>query len=122
MMTNKIVQILKSRLLTPIIYILDEDIISVIGFFDGNTKVNYIYETQSLIEKAIGREINLCDIRDFNEADRLDIIRNAKLIYSENPFVKSLFESAMAQDFSIAQSKRKDVLDRYRQKGTLYLS
>ena len=121
-MTNKIVEIIKSRLLTPVIYIVDDDILSVIGFFDGNTKVNYIFETQSMIEKAIGRETNICDIRDFNEADRLDIIQNAKLIHCETPFVKSLFESAMTQDFNIAQSKRKDILERSKQKGTLYLS
>ena len=121
-MTDKIIQIMRSRLLTPIIYIIDDEILSVVGFFDGGTKINYIYETQSMIEEAIGREINICDIRDFSEADRLDIMKNATVVYSETPFVKSIFEAAMAEDFTIAQSKRKDLLERSKEDGTMYLS
>ncbi len=121
-MNDKIIRIMKARLLTPVIYLLEDEILSVVGFFDGSTKINHIYETQRLIEKALGREINICDIRDFNEVDRLDIIKNANLIYSETPFVKSLFESAMAQDFTISKSKKKDIINRSLESGTIYLS
>ena len=121
-MTETIVEIIKSRLLTPIIYLIDDEVLSVIGFFDGSTKINYIYETQSMIEKAIGREINICDIRDFPEADRVDIRHNAILAYSETPMIKAIFEAAMVEDFNIAESKRKTIIDRSNEDGTVYFS
>lgn len=121
-MTNKIIEIIKSQLLTPIIYLLDDDVLSVVGFFDGSTQINHLYETQTKIEKAIGREINICDIRDFTEADRLDIIKNGNLIYSETPLVKILFETAMVEDFNLAQSRKHDMIERSKKSGSIYLS
>ena len=121
-MIKKIVEIMNSRLLTPVIYYLEDEIPSVIGFFDGSTQMNYLYETQVSIERAIGREINLCDIRDFCEADRLEIVKNAELIYSETPLVKAMFEAAMAEDFTLSESKKQDLIQRNINDGTIYLS
>ena len=121
-MKEKIIQIIRAQLLTPVIFLLDEEVLSVVGFFDGSTKINHLYEIQSKLEKEIGREINICDIRDFSEADRLDIVKSGKLIYSETPFIKSLFENAMLEDFTIAQSRKRDIIERSKNSGSMYLS
>ena len=121
-MIKKIVEIMNSRLLTPVIYFLDDDVPSVIGFFDGSTQMNYLYDTQVMIERAIGKEINLCDIRDFCEADRMEIVKTAELIYSETPLVRTMFEAAMAEDYTISESKKQDIIQRNINDGTVYLS
>lgn len=121
-MNEKIIEIIKSGLLTPVIYLLDDDVLSVVGFFDGSTQLNHMYEIQTKLERELGREINICDIRDFSEADRLDIVKNGDLIYSETPLIKSLFENAMIEDYTIAQSRKKDMLERSKKTGSLFLS
>ena len=121
-MNDKIIEIMKLNLLTPVIYLLDEEILTVVGFFDGQTQMNQLYQTQQKLETALKTEVNICDIRDFTEADRIDIIKNGDLIFCETPLVKSLFETAMYEDYKMSESKRIDTIERNKKSGTVFLS
>ena len=118
-----IVEIMKKELLTPVVYKIDEDdLVTIIGFFDRNTTISSIYDVQSRIEAELKRTVQIYDFRDFEEGERLEILKNTDLLYSENDFVKSLFETAMVEDLRIALARKEQTLQRDEKIGTVYFS
>jgi len=120
---NKIIEIIKKKLLTPIMYIIEkEDELTLVGFFDRETKLSAVYDAQSEIENIAGKIVHIFDMRDFDEADRIEITHEAELLFSETALVKAMFEASMNDDFRMALDKKKDLINRSEKQGTIYLS
>ena len=62
-MKNKIIEIIKKKLLTPIMYIIEkEDELTLVGFFDRETKLSVVYDAQSEIENIAGKIVHIFDM------------------------------------------------------------
>lgn len=119
---DRIVQIILSKILTPVIYMLeDEDILSFICFCDRDITMQEIYDVESMIKHETGCAAEIVDIREFSEAERIDVISEAVLIYSENSVIETIFTQSMAEDYSIAMGLRNIIIDRVKETGTVYL-
>ncbi len=120
--TDKIARIISENILTPVIYMLEhDDALDFICFCDRNITMGDIYETERRIKKETGRCAEIIDIREFGEAERLEVVNRAELIYSEHPLIEKIFAQSMAEDFKIAIEERNSVLERRREQGTCYL-
>ena len=94
---NKLVKIISKNILTPVIYMIENDnLLDFICFCDRNIKMQEIYNVEQQINQAT-------------------------LIYSEHPLIEKIFAQSMMEDFKIAMDERKDVQQRYKECGTCYL-
>lgn len=120
--TDYIANIVSENILTPIIYLLeDNNVISLICFCDRNITMQEIYRVENMVEKKTGKTAEIIDIREFGEFDRLDIISHAKLIHAVNPMIEQVFMQSMTEDFKIAMEEKKSVIERYNISGTCFL-
>ena len=118
-----IIDVMKKELLTPVVYkMVENDVITVIGFFDRETALSSFFEVQDKLEVELNKEVHIYDFRDFDEGDRLEILKNTELIYSENEFIKSMFEAAMVEDLRDALHRKNVTVQRDEKTGTIYYS
>ena len=112
---NKLVKIISKNILTPVIYMIENDnLLDFICFCDRNIKMQEIYNVEQQIKEVT-------NIREFGESERIEVINQATLIYSEHPLIEKIFAQSMMEDFKIAMDERKDVQQRYKECGTCYL-
>ncbi len=120
--TEKMVKIISQNILTPIIYMLENDgIISFICFCDRNITMQEIYNVEQIIKNETGQTAEIIDIREFDESNRLEIVNTATLIHSEHPLIENIFTQLMIEDYKIAMEERQGVLIRQKELGTCYL-
>lgn len=118
-MEEKIVKLIKDTLLTPVIYMAaEEDRIILFGFFDTTVTDEMLYQMQSAIQKKIKHETYLFDFRGLDAFERFEVVTKAALIYKESDFVRSIFESAMLNDYNIAIGDRDAAIQRMNKYGT----
>lgn len=121
-LTDCIINIISENILTPVIYMLEQDdIIDLICFCDRNITMQDIYSVEILISERTGKQAEIIDIREFGEFERLDVISRARLIHSEHPIIEQIFTQSMAEDFKIAMEERKSALERRKLSGTCFL-
>lgn len=120
---KQIIDIILKYILTPIIYKVEyEDYIEILCFCDRNILMQNIYKAEELLNVLLDKEVNILDIRELPEAERLDIIKNGEIIFSEDETIKHLFEISMYEDFKLFMDSRNSVLDRIQAFGTGYIS
>lgn len=118
-----IIELARKELLTPVFYkLIDGDSITLVGFFDRGTPISAVYSVQSKLEVEFKTEVNIYDFRDFEVGDRMEILKRAELVYSENEFVKAIFEAAMFEDMRGAVEKKSQAIQREEKLGTVYYS
>lgn len=121
-LTDCIINIISENILTPVIYMLEQDdIIDLICFCDRNITMQDIYSVEILISERTGKQAEIIDIREFGEFERLYVISRARLIHSEHPIIEQIFTQSMAEDFKIAMEERKSALERHKLSGTCFL-
>ena len=121
-LTEKMAKIISQNILTPVIYMIEnDDIIDFICFCDRNITMQEIYNVEQMIEEETGKNAEIIDIREFGESERLEVINHATLIHSEHPLIENIFTQSMMEDFKIAMEERKGVLTRQKEMGTCYL-
>lgn len=119
---DKLISIFKEKILSPVLYMVEyEDIVDLVCFCDRNITMQTIYDASEAIKQAIDRQVEIIDIREFDEADRLDIIQNARLIYSEDAFLERIFTESMLEDFCEMMYRRESMLERYEENKSPYL-
>lgn len=119
---NKLAKIISDNILTPIIYMIENNnVLDFICFCDRNIKMQEIYDVEQQIKELTGKNVEIVDIREFGESERLEVINQAVLIHSEHPLVEKVFANSMVEDFKLAMEKRNNVLVRHRESGTCYL-
>ena len=110
---NKLVKIISKNILTPVIYMIENDnLLDFICFCDRNIKMQEIYNVEQQIKEVTSKNVEIIDIREFGESERIEVI---------NPLIEKIFAQSMMEDFKIAMDERKDVQQRYKECGTCYL-
>lgn len=120
--TIRLAQIISESILTPIIYMLEEENrLSFICFCDRHITMQEIYDVEQQLEKETGVKSDIIDIREYCETERVNVLSDAALIYSEHPLLEKIFAQTMLEEFRVAMAERKDVLARQKESGTYYL-
>lgn len=114
------VEIITDRLLTPVLYMYEDEAVEFICFCDGKTEMEDIRETEKSVYINLGIKVEIVDIREFEETDRVEIIKNAMLVYAVNDIVRMAFESAMVSDLEKQSLKKQELIKRNDETGTYY--
>ena len=119
---DKAVSIITQRLLTPLLYKLEDEIsIRFIGFFDTNMDIGEITATEEAVSAYVDFPLEIIDIREFEISDILNIIETAELVYSMNPVMESFFGSAIANELEMYKQVKQSYVERKNTTGTLYI-
>lgn len=115
------VKLITERILTPVLYMYCDEIVEFVCFCDTNMPIEVLHDTEREIFEKFGIEAELVDIREFEDADRWEIVSNAEPVYRANELVGALFEGAMYADMEKSESIRGEVVERMNETGTYYL-
>lgn len=115
-----IIETVTKNVLTPVIYMFEEEIIELIVFCDGNMDVNILRDTENEIYVRTGIKTELVDIREFDEFDRWQIVQNAKLIYALDNTVLTAFERAMQRDVEVRAILKAVLFERHDGTGSYH--
>lgn len=116
------VDIITEKILTPVLYMYIEEVVEFICFSDSKTPQEDFDEAERAIYTALGLKCEIVDIREFDEADRLEITKTAEAVYTADPILRSLLESAMAADVQHIALKKAAYLERKNDTGTYYVN
>ena len=116
------VKLLCEKVLTPILYMIEyDDKINFICFCDKNIKLNELYSVSTELMEILKRPVEIIDIREFSEADRIEILKTAQLVYSEDPVIEQIFVASMAEDLREVLTEKFSMIDRKEKTGTYFL-
>lgn len=119
---SKAVRVIKDRVLTPVIYMGEhEDFVEFICFCDRKITMQVLYDTETEVSEILGTAVEILDIRDFSEHERIEIMSQCSLIYSENKFIEKIFETSMIADYQQMINEKSSLLERQRECGTFYI-
>lgn len=119
---EKVTGIITDRILTPIIYMLeDEAQVELVCFCDANIEAEVFAETEKQLEELLQKPVVLLDIREYNEYDRMEIISDGEIIYTANPIFVKMFAASMAEDAQRSIIEKTELLKRYSNSGSVYL-
>lgn len=114
--------IIKTKILTPVIYMSDHgDWVEFICFCDGKITMQELYETEREIKELLEIDVEIVDIREFSEAERIEIIESYELVHSENPLIEKIFTASMLTDYQNLINEKRDMLERQRESGSYYM-
>lgn len=109
------------RILTPIIYMVEhESLTEFICYCDRKIKFQEIYDAEQAVKAITGKDAEIVDIREFTDAERVEIVNDARLIYSENPIVEKILTHSVLDEYKYAMDEKKDLHLRYKDCGTVY--
>jgi hypothetical protein len=121
-MTTLAVKIILEYVLTPVIYMLGDDYeVNFICFCDRDIEEEVLVKTETQLHLLFNRKVEILDIRSFDVSDRLEIIKQAEMIHSENTLIQQIFELSMIQDFKKEHQKKQDMLQRKKECSSMYL-
>lgn len=116
------VKIINEHILTPVIYMLEEgQCAEFVCFCDMNIDAEEFARAEERLFELFGADTAVFDIREYCEADRMEIIENGELIYTASPIFEKLFAMSMAEDFHRSLVERSELLKRYDTSGSVYL-
>ncbi len=119
---QKAIEIITEHILTPVLYLLEDDYQNeFVCFCDTNMDFAVVSETEMLLSEVLQKNTVVIDIREYCEADRMEIINEAELIYTANPMFERIFELSMAEDFRRVAVQKAELLKRYDNSGSVYL-
>lgn len=116
------VRIIMSRILTPVVYLYETDFkIEFICFCNPEVTDDELYEVGEILTNLMSRTVEVVDIFEYDENDRMDIVGNARLVYAEHPVIEQLFTLSVAQEYKNIQEEKKNMLKRKNDNGAYYL-
>ncbi|MDO5397264.1 MAG: hypothetical protein Q4G33_04975 [bacterium] len=119
---KKVSDIITENILTPIIYMLeDEYTVEFVCFCDLNIEAEKFIETKMKLTELLGKEIVLLDIREYDEVDRMKVIQEGEIIYTAHPAFEKLFAMSTAEDIRRSSIEKAELLKRYNSSGSVYL-
>ena len=120
---EKAVDIILENILTPVLYMYEDEIIEFIVFSDSRAMSDDVFRrTEAEIYFNLGLNTEITDIREFESSDRTDIMTNAELLFSESDEMLSAFEAALFEDMEIQAFDKIIAIDRKNKTGTYYLN
>lgn len=119
---DKAARILSRNVLTPVIYICEKsDRVTFVCFCDRNVTMGEIAEAEKLVKEVIDRPVRIEDIREFDESERLEIVKSATMVHAHSPEVRQMFEISLMADFQNAMERRTEILERSKKCGAVFL-
>ena len=107
---SQLAGLISDNILTPVIYVRETECFTeFICFCDRHITMQEIYDVESKIEDITGKKAEITDIREYGESERIDVINNSSLIYSEHPLIEKVFARSMIDDYKIAMAERKGI-------------
>lgn len=117
-----IVDIFREHILSPVLYIYEEDYgIVLVGFFDKSVDDECIRQTENAIGRAVGKRVTVEDIRIYDELERIELIKEADISYAENRQLEDKFLDSLFAENMIYLSNKADLLRRYEDTNSFYL-
>ncbi|MGN0162127.1 MAG: hypothetical protein ACI4EA_00915 [Candidatus Ornithomonoglobus sp.] len=116
------VDIITERILTPVLYMYEEEVTEFICFSDSNAPQEDFDEAERVVFETLGLQCEIVDIREFPESDRLEIATTARAVYTADPFVQMLFENAMYADVQRIIDERSSIIQRKSDTQSYYLN
>ena len=119
---NDIVRIITDNILTPVIYMDEhEQDIAFVCFCDMNINLDIISEAEQKLTCLLKKPVIIADIREYCEAERIEIINEAEIIYSENQVIERLLAFCVADEFYKFAVQKDEAVRRYHDCGTAYI-
>jgi predicted nucleotidyltransferase len=72
------------------------------------------------LSSALGRDVDLIDLNKASTVFKANILGTGKIIYSPDENRKHEFQIKTFKDYAILNEERKEILDRVRERGTIY--
>lgn len=120
---NKAVDIILENILTPVLYMYDDELTEFIVFSDSRALDSDIFRrTEAEIYFNLGIKAEIVDMREFDHSDRTEIMLNAELLYSESNEMLATFEAALFEDMELQTIERLLAIERKSETGTYYLN
>ncbi|MDD6564894.1 MAG: hypothetical protein PUF08_07420 [Clostridiales bacterium] len=119
---NEAINIILDRILTPVLYMYEDEALEFICFADSNISDEDFYEAERALYVNLGINAEVIDIRSFDECDRVEITKTAILLYAEDELVKTLIETSISADKERLMAIKRLTVTRKNETGTYYLS
>ena len=120
---EKATDIILENILTPVIYMYEDEIIEFIVFCDSRIMSDDVFRrTEAEIYFNLGLNTEITDFREFENSDRTEIIINAELLFSESDEMLSAFEAALFEDMELRTFDKIIAIERKNETGTYYLN
>lgn len=120
--TQQAVDIILKTLLTSMIYMVEHhERVDFIYFSNNAVNEVSLKTAEQRLKKLFGCEVELVDIKMFDVMDRLQVMKQANMIYCENDAAHEVLELAVAKDLQRHMHSRVEILKRRRENGVFYL-
>ena len=120
---EKAVDIILENILTPVLYMYEDEIIEFIVFSDSRAMSDDVFRrTEAEIYFNLGLNTEITDIREFESSDRTEIMTNAELVFSESDEMLSAFEAALFEDMEMQAFDKLIAIERKAETGTYYVN
>ena len=116
------VQIIENNILTPVIYMNEMEYgIEFICFCCYDITDEELFELGEKLTQLLNIPVEVVDIMEYNINDRMDIVSNAELVYSEDPLTEQMLTMRVAEEHKQEREKMKSMLRRKSESGSYYL-
>lgn len=79
-----------------------------------------VFEIAQELGNVLGRDVDLIDLNKASTVFKANILGTGKIIYSADENRKHVFQIRTFKEYSLLNEERKEILDRVRERGTIY--
>lgn len=87
---------------------------------DKNMSECEVFEIAQELGNELGKDVDLIDLRKASTVFKANILGTGKIIYSADEKRKYEFQIRTFKEYSLLNEERKEILDRVRERGTIY--
>ena len=116
------VQTIQNKILTPIIYMCENEYkTEFICFCGAEASDEDFFETGETLTKEFDFPTEVVDILEYDVNDRIDIISNAELVFSEDPVIEQMFAMSVSEELRQERERKLSMMKRMNENGSYYL-
>ncbi|HYE83196.1 MAG TPA: nucleotidyltransferase domain-containing protein [Clostridia bacterium] len=79
-----------------------------------------VFQIAQELGSRLGRDVDLIDLSKASTVFKANILGTGKIIYSDDEKRKHEFQIRTFKEYSLLNEERKEILDRVRERGTVY--
>ena len=122
---NKLLQavrMIENSIITPVIYLNETEFkAEFICFSSEEVTEDDLFRVGESVSRILEKPAEVVDIMEYHANDRMDIITNAELVYSDDPIVEQMFTMSMAEEHRRLYEQKQNMLRRKNESGSYYL-
>lgn len=116
------VKTIGSHILSPVIYMSEtESGVEFICFCFSDVTDDELLELGETLTKTLSVTTEVVDILEYDINDRMDIISNADLVYSEDPLIEQMLTMSIAEEHKRELEEVRNMLRRKNENGSYYI-